>query len=97
MEQAKDISETSPAETNGSFKVPPDLRKAKVAQVMGLLEREYVSCFARSPVLLEVTDRSQIRTRRSGAVQAGEAELVYCIMKRVEIGFRDASILGRNK
>lgn len=58
MEQAKDIAETSPAEMNGSFKVPPDLRKAKVAQVMGLLEREYVLCFEPCLLRLENTDGS---------------------------------------
>ncbi|KAA6411382.1 MAG: hypothetical protein FRX48_04662 [Lasallia pustulata] len=40
VEQAKAVAESGQPETNGSFKVPPDLRKAKVAQVMGLLERE---------------------------------------------------------
>ena len=58
MEQTKDIAETGQPETNGSFKVPPDLRKAKVAQVMSLLEREYVPCSALSPAGLEDTDRS---------------------------------------
>ena len=42
--QAKEAAKggDDPATSNGAFKVPPDLRKHKVAQVMGLLEREYV-------------------------------------------------------
>ena len=43
--QAKDFENRGSAEPNGNttFKVPPDIRKAKVSQVMSLLEREYVS------------------------------------------------------
>lgn len=70
MEQTKDIAETDRPETSGSFKVPPDLRKAKVAQVMGLLEREYVPYSDQSPVVLEHSNVSQIRTRRSCAIKA---------------------------
>ena len=58
LAQAKDMtadtenSPTPPSSSDGGkapsrtgFKVPPDVRKNKVAQVMGLLEREYVSRF----------------------------------------------------
>lgn len=45
MAQAEHIAEDGQSDTNGVVKVPPELRKAKVAQVMGLLERECVSCF----------------------------------------------------
>ena len=42
--QAKDLENKGTPESNGdtTFKVPPDIRKAKVSQVMTLLEREYV-------------------------------------------------------
>ena len=42
--QAKDLGNNGTSEPNGdtTFKVPPDIRKAKVSQVMTLLEREYV-------------------------------------------------------
>ena len=43
VSQAKEVATDNQAEPNGTIKVPPDLRKAKVAQVMELLEREYVS------------------------------------------------------
>ena len=43
--QAKEIEETSLGDDHQekSFKVPSDVRKSKVAHVMGLLEREYVA------------------------------------------------------
>ena len=40
--QAKEAIEEAASDgpTNGTFRVPRDLRKTKIAQVMGLLERE---------------------------------------------------------
>lgn len=42
--QAKDAAESSGGTTksNGAFKVPPDIRKSKMAGVESLLDREYV-------------------------------------------------------
>ena len=47
LEQARDATEVKVDEEktrrSTSFAVPPDLRKTRVAGVMGLLDREYVS------------------------------------------------------
>ena len=49
MAQTKDIAENDRPEIKDSFKVPQDLRKAKVTQVMSLLEREYVTKYPQAP------------------------------------------------
>lgn len=41
--QANQVAEEGHSDANGAVKVPPELRKAKVTQVMGLLEREFVA------------------------------------------------------
>ena len=41
--QAKNSSEGPMENTSGTEEIPPELRRAKVGHVMGLLEREYVS------------------------------------------------------
>ena len=41
--QANQVAEDDHSDANGAIKVPPELRKAKVTQVMGLLEREFVA------------------------------------------------------
>lgn len=41
--QANHVAEDGHSDANGVVKVPPELRKAKVTQVMGLLERECVT------------------------------------------------------
>ena len=41
--QAKETSEGTVENPSGTDEIPSELRKAKVGQVMGLLEREYVS------------------------------------------------------
>jgi hypothetical protein len=43
--QANHAAEDGRSDANGVVKVPPELRKAKVAQVMSLLEREFVTPF----------------------------------------------------
>ena len=67
MAQASQVAEDGHSDANGVVKVPPELRKAKVAQVMGLLEREFVHCstndFERA--LLTIT-----RASRSALVDA---------------------------
>ena len=40
--QIKDISDGAQIKEDESFKIPSDLRKSKVDQVMAMLEREYV-------------------------------------------------------
>lgn len=51
VSEANDAAESSEgaAKLDGMFKVPADIRKSKVKDVMGLLEREYVPCALLSP------------------------------------------------
>ena len=44
----------SGGKANGTFQVPPDIRKEKVGQVMGLLEREYVLIVQRLSLLCQL-------------------------------------------
>jgi len=46
--QANHVAEDGHSDANGIVKVPPELRKAKVTQVMGLLEREFVTSHTHS-------------------------------------------------
>lgn len=66
MAQANHAAEDGHSDANGVVKVPPELRKAKVTQVMGLLEREsvfripYASCMRSIGRLLTTHLRSAL-------------------------------------
>ena len=77
--QIKAISNGAQIKEDESFKIPPDLRKSKVDQVMAMLEREYVFRYLRAALFQSkqtYTDMMppQIGTGRRGTKEARKAE-----------------------
>ena len=87
LAQAEEETESNEgtSKSNGAFKVPPDIRKSRMAGVTSLLEREYVPfCLVGSHIITVVL--TAVRAQEGPRGRSGrEAGATYCF--RVLVGF----------